>query len=267
MKKHDWIRTAAAFVATIMTASIATAGTVVELSTQSKKDGGGDATMYLDKGKLRIDSSEKGKNYSVIYQIGGEDGMKYWIIDQDEKSYTVITQADIKKIQSQVEESMKAVKKQMHSMPPSKRAQVERAYKQQLALMGRGEEMFLYDEVGSGTKVGAWATTQYVGRMGDDKLEDVWAATWRELGAPQDDFTAVTHMAEIFSSAGQKLPAFFQFGRVRGNDAFPVMVVTYEGGQETERSQVKSVIQKKLDAGVFELPDGLTPKKPPAPGR
>jgi hypothetical protein len=254
------------FASAILWASFAVAGTVVELTTESSS-AGGDATLYVDKDQLRIDSNEKGKQYSVIYKIGGEDGMVYWIIDHEDKSYTEITEADMAKIQNQVEESMKAVKKRLPTMPPSKRAEVEKAYNQQLAIMGRGEHIFQYEEVSRGVDIGGWATTQYAGRVGEDKLEDVWAATWQELDAPGDDFKVMTHMAEVFSSAGQKMPAFFQFGRIRGSEAFPIMVVTYQNGTETERSEVKSVSQKKLEASLFELPKGLSRKEITEPTR
>ena len=58
----------------------AAAGTVFTLKTEVSGSGGGDATVYVDKTRLRIDSSEKGKDYSVIFKGGGEE-MRYWLVD------------------------------------------------------------------------------------------------------------------------------------------------------------------------------------------
>ena len=164
----------------------------------------------------------------------------------------------MERMQHQIEESMKAVKKQMETMPPERRAQVEKAYLKQLGIMGQGGQMMQYKEVAKGAKVGKWSTTQYTGYLGEEKVEEVWAATWQALGAPREDFKAVIQMAEMFSSAGQRMPAYFQFGRVQGTDKFPVVVLTYEGGQQKERSEVQSVIQKTLKSSLFDLPKGLT---------
>ena len=92
----------------------------------------------------------------------------------------------------------------------------------------------------------------------EEKVEEVWAATWQALGAPREDFKAVLQMAEMFSSAGQRMPAYFQFGRVQGTEEFPVVVLTYVGGQQKERSEVESVKQKTLNSSLFDLPKGLT---------
>ena len=126
--------------------------------------------------------------------------------------------------------------------------------------MGQGDERLRYKEVATGAKVGQWTTTQYTGHMGGEKVEEVWAATWEELGAPGDDFTIMVHMGEMFASVGQRMPAYFQFGRLKSTDQFPVVVLTYEDGKQTERSEIQLVEQKDIPASRFDLPKGLTKK-------
>ena len=259
MKNIFCICIAAALTATIFVVP-AGAGTVLELKTQDVDTGAGDATVYLDANKLRIDSNETGKDYSIIYMAGGGNKTTYWIIDRTDKAYYEITPEDMKKMQEQIEQTLRMVHDRMNAMPPSQRKKVERSYEEQMIMMGRGTDLYRYDEVSSGVAIGDWSTVHYSGVVGERKLEDVWVATVEDLGAPKSDFDIVLHMAEMFVSVGQRMPAFFQFGRINGTDAFPVKVVSYKDGQETERTEVTSVKQQDLAATVFALPDGLTKK-------
>jgi hypothetical protein len=252
----------------LVVASNAVAGTVIELYTETFGDQklSGSATVYLEEKRMRIDSTEGGGNVTVIYNALGEENPFYWLIDHEEGSYIEIQKDDLVAVRARVEETMKEARKQIEGMPPDQKKQVEKMLADRMGYTAFFEEKTQYEKVSSGAKVGQWECTHYQGFREGVKIEEVWAADLGELGIDPEDLKAFEEMANLFKTVGQNLPAFFRFGGDKSEDnttfpGFPVMAVSYEGGDRKEKSEIKGLRHEKLSAGLFALPEGLEKKE------
>jgi hypothetical protein len=253
-----------AFAFLIVAAGHAPAATVLVVDTESYvgTSKGGTATLYLDDTRMRIDSNEGGNEFTIIYHAAAEPP-KYWIIDRRANSYYEFDRSAMLKTRRDLEESIKVMRRQLKSMPPAQREQMERTMKQNMTRMGFGDTRIEYSPVSRGVKVNDWRCTHYQGDREGAKVEEVWAASPSEIGISKADLRVLGEMAELFESTGQDMPAFFSFKREGREDdstydGFPVIVVSYENGKRHEKSQIKEVRKEKLPADFFALPDGLT---------
>jgi hypothetical protein len=254
----------AAFVLLTVGTGRVAAATVIVVETESYVGTTkvGTATVYLDDARVRIDSDEGGNDFTVIYHAI-EGRPTYWVIDRKAKTYYEFDRAAMLKTRRDLEESIKVMRRQLKSMPPAQREQMERTMKQNMLRMGFTETRIEYTPVSRDVKVSDWRCTHYQGDRAGVKVEEVWAAAPNELGIGDEDLRALGKMAELFESTGQDMPAFFSFKRTGREDettydGFPVIVVSYEEGKRQEKSQVKEVRSEELADDFFDLPQGFS---------
>ncbi|MFQ5511663.1 MAG: hypothetical protein ACE5EO_07425 [Candidatus Krumholzibacteriia bacterium] len=238
------------------------AGTVIVVDTETftRPTSEGTATVYLEKNRLRIDSTEGGTDYTVIYDRGTENKPRYWLIDRRASTYVEVTWRDMQRIRAQAERSRKAIDRQIQNLTPERKRQMERLYRRPVDELAKDPARPEYRKVSTGTRVSHWTCDQYEGYQGGEKREDVWAAAWGALGITRADLVVFGDMADMFEGAGQRLPAFFSFARedAAGVEGFPIMVVAYEGESPSERSKVRELRREPIDPQLFKLPEGLT---------
>lgn len=245
----------------------ALAGTRIEIETQyfEQSKAAGIATIYLDGKRMRIDSTEGGGNYTVIYRTDGKTPT-YWVVDRAAKTYVELTEEDLELIKGQTEMSRRQIEQQLEELPPEQRAALEPMYRDRIEALVRSGAPTAYRKVSSGTRVGKWTCDHYEGYDGDTKVEEVWATTFETLGVSKKDLAAFGDLATALERSGQPLPAFFYFGRdaiagEHGLSGFPVMVLSYQGERRKDKSELKGVLREAFDPQLFELPEGLTRRK------
>ncbi len=255
----SWIAVAG-LIAALVTDSRAGTVLVVDTETYTAPKSQGTATVYLEKKRMRIDSTEGGKDMTIIYKLNPKDEPHYWLIDRRASTYVEVTYADMQRIRVQVEQSREMLDRQIKNLTPEQKRQMQKLYRRPLAELAQKPTRPEYKKVATGTRVGEWTCDQYQGNQEGKKVEEVWAASWKALGINQGDLAIFGDMADMFEGAGQKLPAFFSFARedVAGVDGFPIMVVAYRDGNPIERSRVREVRRERIDPQLFELPEGLT---------
>jgi hypothetical protein len=247
--------------------SDAAAGKVLIVETDSfdSQEASGTATIYLDKKRLRIDSTEGGGDISVIYNMQDAEAPFYWVLDRKSKTYMEFTKAEIDQMKTQIEKTRKEMVTHMESMTPEQRTYTQRILDEQFGGQDGSGAKTEYKRVSEGVKVNKWKCDHYEGSRDGSKHEEVWATDWKELGLVPADVSVMGKMASLFAELGQKMPAFFHFSIEQpGSEApkgFPVLVISYKDGARSEKSQVKEVRSEKFAADLFELPEGFT-KKP-----
>jgi len=227
--------------------------------------GSGTATIYLEEKRMRIDSTEGGGDITVIYNGEGRENPYYWIIDNKASSYVEIRADELREAAALAIQALDEARKSLADRPPAERKEMERAYAERMGYAGFLEDETDYKKVSSGIKVGEWKCDHYQGFREGEKIEEVWAAGLSELRIDPKDLNALEELANLFKTVGQSLPAFFRFGGDRGESdhtfpGFPVMVVSYDKGDRAEKSTLTGVVQQELEASLFDLPEGLTPR-------
>jgi hypothetical protein len=255
----SWIA-AAGLIAALVPDSRAGTVLVVDSETYTAPKSQGTATVYMEKRRMRIDSTEGGKEMTVIYTLNPKDEPHYVLIDRRASTYVEVTFADMKRIRAQVEKSREELDRQIKSLTPERKRQMQKLYRRPLDELAKEPTHAEYHKVATGARVGEWVCDQYQGNQEGEKVEEVWAASWKALGIARGDLAIFGDMADMFEGSGQKLPAFFSFARegVTGVEGFPVMVVAYQEGNPVEKSRVREVRRERIDPQLFELPEGLT---------
>jgi hypothetical protein len=247
-------------------ASSAESGTIIHLNSEMFGSGtlNGEATIYLETNRLRIDSNEGAGAVSVIYLAGGEKGPYYWLMDFNDSSYVEIRKADLVNAREAIDDAMKKTKERLEGMPPDQKKQAEAMLAERYGALFKSPVE--YKQISSGATVGRWTCDHFQGFRDGEKAEEVWSADLKQLGIDGNDLKALKEMADLFATLGQTLPAFFRFGGEKSQgdktfSGFAVMMVSYEQGKRKEKWQVADVRREAFDAGLFKLPRGLKKKE------
>jgi hypothetical protein len=241
---------------------MAAAGTVIELSTEyfEPDRANESAKIYFDKDCVRFDAVQSGKQVSLIFRSDLEQGPVCWVVDFENGTYFEVNEETVKEIQKQIALAREMMEEQTKNIPPEQREQFRKVLEEKMGNVGRTDLDIEFKEVASGVKVNAWICTQYESYVDGVKHEDVWAAPAGDLGLTAEDLQVLSGMSDLFAGISPETNAFFQVGKEgkSGFEGFPVLVVEYINGEEHEKSEVKSVAEKKLPASTFELPEGMT---------
>ena len=190
------------------------------------------------------------------------------IIDDDHKTYSEITKADVDAISQQMSAAM-------GSLTPEQRAQMQ-------AMMGRaGRGMpgmappskTAYRKVGTDT-VGKWTCDKYEGTRDGQKVQDLCTVDPKVFGFTLADFAVSKDMADFFQKMmppgmGRAMGTseIFHIGTAeeQGFSGVPVRTITYSGGQTTtyELSDVK---RQAFPDSTFQPPAGYAKQDSPLRG-
>lgn len=220
-------------------------------------------TMFIDKDRLRMEMSGQEENQTIIFR---GDKNVFWVIDNEKKSYFEMTEDDIVKLKSQMENMQKMMKEQMKNMPEEQRKMMEEMMP--TSMPSGKKEKTTYTKMTSGVKVGKWTTTHYEGTKKGKKSDELWTVDWAHVGFDRGDFVVMTKMADFFSALSQEATDFMQVGseeweKEMGISGMPVRWVDYMNGEVTNEGSVKDISKKYLDASLFELPTGFLKDQSP----
>jgi hypothetical protein len=157
---------AAVVTATILTTATAGAADGI-LITQKMTSGGGAVTttqVQIDNMHMRAEGSgPNGRKQTMIFD-GTAQVMR--MIDDEAKTYSEMTKADIEGLSGQMSGAMTQMQEQMKNLPPEARARMEEMMKGRgMAMPGSGAAPIAYKKVGT-DKVGKWTCDKYEGRRG-----------------------------------------------------------------------------------------------------
>ena len=220
-------------------------------------------TMFIEKDRLRMEMSGEEENQTIIFR---GDKNVFWVIDSEKKSYFEMTQDDIVKLKSQMENMQKMMMEQMKNMPEEQRKMMQDMMPSNMST--EKKEKPIYTKKAGGVKVGNWTTTHYEGTKQGKKSDDLWTVDWSQAGFNRGDFAVMTKMADFFSALSQEATDFMKIGsedweKEMGISGMPVRWIDYLEGGGTSEGSVQDISQKNLDASLFELPAGFKKDQSP----
>ena len=219
---------------------------------QTTVSGGAPQTHRVQMDARRMRAETTGSTVVVF------DGTKQvmMLIDDGKKSYSEITKAEVEAIGAQVSGMMEQVQKQMQSLPPEQRAQMEAMMKGRGAGMpGMTVAKTQYRKTGTGT-VGKWTCDKYEGYQGDKKVSEICTVDPKVLGFTEADFAVSKEMMAFFK---QIMPAgaaeMFSLGSAeQGFSGVPVRTTTTSTPPTT--TEVTEVGRQSFPDSVFQAPAG-----------
>lgn len=241
-------------------------------------------TMLLGEENLKIEAKSP-TTHNVVIFMGKESRML--VADLLKRTYMEITQADLQQIKSMHQQAMGQNEQMMKNMSPEIQARMKEAMEQLKNLPPEQQEMAkkymnlptvtpeeplktTYKLIDAGATYNNWRCRKYEGYRADQKVEEVLATDFSELGVSKSDFQVFRRMSEFFESLGDmaaKVAPKFNIGseeweKEQGYRGIPVKTVTFTGGKPASTTVVREVLKQQFSGEEFRLPDGLILEKP-----
>jgi hypothetical protein len=238
---------------------------------------GADITMQMSNNGAAQTISANAQNIRIqgpdALMIFRGDQNVLWIVDQEKKTYSEMTQADVKAMSEQIKQASTQLQEQLKNVPPERRAALE-------ALMAKHQGFQapptpVVKATGVSKTVNGWPCKEYTATAGQ-KVTDVWTTDPKNLNLTTADFSAFKGFSAFMTQMLPGMDTMRGFaknfdepaeGQVPG---VPVLAVTHDAkGNETDRTELKSIDKSALPASTFVLPEGLKkeemPTRPAAP--
>ena len=236
----------------------------VALQMEERKSEGGatgqQVNMYIDAGKLRIDSGEGTSKKSTM--IFDQAKQVMWMIDHSRGSYMEMTAADVQQVKQQLDGAMKQMEAQLANMPPEQRQMIEKMMKQK---MGMGRIPSITVRVKSrGEKVGSYVCTLYEVLSDGRRIHEVWVAPSGQGLLKEAELQTFRAMAEFFEPLRQGArQSGWGLSGTEQMEGFPVRWLEYKGDRVVSEWETTKAERKALESSLFTLPPGLKKQKMP----
>lgn len=246
----------------VLVCPAAWSGVVIEMTVSGEGSDGEAAVdkIYAQGEMLRMDPHPKSgdDDMSVIFRDNA-----LWFVDHKEKTCKTIDEEGMEQLTAEIGAAMKQMEAQMAQMPPEQREMMMKMMKEKMpALMG-GESPPRRIDAGATEKVGDYSCKVHTLYVGDEKAWEVCAATEGLPGGTAEAMKAFEAMSrfaedlrEIAASgpfAGMLKTPMLDMDQV---DGFPVRVRSFDNGEISSETTLKSVTSEKLEASVFATPEG-----------
>lgn len=227
----------------------------------------GNTTIYLEGDKARVEPPQRGPRSGTVLIDGA--ARKLIIVNDNEKSYIEMSEADRQRFKTQMSAMREQVKARLAALPPEQRQKAE-------AMLGGSMDeapeskppASTFQSTGDKKTINGFACQLYR-RLEAGKLrEELCVVPWSASPVQKADFAPIQAFAKSFideMGAGNK-----QSSRLLGAiDQYPGLPVSRipidESGTRGEEEQVKSVQRGAIPAVKFSVPDGYKKRELPAP--
>lgn len=223
----------------------------------------------IEKTRMRSETDANGRRMVIVFDTAGGGVLRTF--DEQAKTYTEMTKADVDRLSAQMTSAMAQLQQQMKNLPPEQRARME-------AMMQGGRSMIGglggpppdYKKIGSDV-VGKWRCDKYEGTKNGAKASEVCTVEPSGLGFTMGDFDAPKQMAEFFA---KMLPAgvegLFRVGSAGANgfSGIPVRTVTFQNGTPRATIEMIEASRQNFPDSLFAVPAGYQKREmPTARGR
>ncbi|MGB5469815.1 MAG: hypothetical protein WBM64_05310 [Woeseiaceae bacterium] len=247
--------------------SLAHAGVVMDMVTKNASGQEEDrSTIYAQSKMVRMDEVRGEEIASSMIFLGNE----FLYVDHQKKSYLVMDEAMLDEVSAQISDAMKQMEAELARMPPEQRAMVEQMMKGQMGgMMGQQDTpppAPSVKAVGSG-KWQSKTCRKYAVFAGPEKTQELCAAKLDDIDGGDEVMQAFRSMAAYITKMTESMPMQVDDGMNPGElmdqiDGFPVHTIDYENGVAARETSVDSITERKLEPGLFTVPEGYRRENP-----
>jgi hypothetical protein len=257
MRKLTW-----SFVALAGLASAGSARAAVTIVTQHGDRPAG--TVIIDGDHVRIDHPEGDDRANVT--LVDAAAKKLVMINDKEKSYIELTDADRQRMKEMIEARRAQMKERLQNVPPDQRERIERMMKERGAMGEPAKEpASKFEPTGEKKTINGFSCQMYR-RLIDGKVrEELCAAPWGAGTLQKSDVAALQKFGAAMEDMGpmrrQRRNFLADFDQYPG---VPISRVPIEpDGKRGEETQIKSITRGAVPASKFAIPAGYTKKDLP----
>ena len=247
----------------VLASPTALAGVVMDMIT---KDGSGRqieaSKIYAQSEMVRVDNIGGSSDEQMSMIFRGEEML---MLNHKDKSYTVMDEAMLEEMNSQMSAAMQQMEAQLAQVPPAQRAMVEKMMKGQMQGMMPMQSAAPPPpprvEVGESSAWKSYPCVKYSVYSGGEKSEEICAASLDSIEGSEEAIRGFRKMAGFVKKMTKSLPGQFGVGMAENPmnmmeqiDGFPVHTVHFEKGAVTQEMSLESVTEQTLDESMFAAP-------------
>jgi len=241
--------------------------TIKSKNLDNSQNDAGSTNFYFTPDKLLIENKFKSDNSSLIFDSGKKE---FVFIDHTRKEFYQVTEGELKQFIGQLRQMVPMMKALMANLPPD---QQEKLKKQLGPILGEQQPATTFSKTASNVKVMKWSTDQYEAAQGNEKIADMFLASYSNLGVNKSDFQSFEAMKRVFGEIIGEFAGVLPLGpsiaglasNLDENPAFdtgvPVRSVTYKNGTQSGENLVQSVSKGGINSSMFAIPSGYARKK------
>lgn len=184
---------------------------------------------------------------------------KMVLVDSKSKTYTEITEKDMKNMQNAMSKYSGVIEQQMKNMSPAQRAKME---KMGLLSMQPGKvKPQVYKKKAKGVSCQKWICDQYEVYSGKEKVADRWFATNINLDKKYSPARIMKSMEKMLSAAWMKQAKESISGRPT---LIEVKSIDYQNGRPTHRMTLQDIQTQSVEGSKFQVPSGYSKRSIPS---
>ncbi len=250
-----------ALLAALSLPAAAAGGAVLEFETTDAGDGASTTRVSAEGGSSRIETVA-GTEDAAGMIFDGERGAML-ILDHDRREYSVLDEATLQQMATQVGSAMQQMREALEDMPPEQRAMAERMMKQQMP--EAQAEASMLEETGETDSINGFDCRWYEVTESGRKTTELCVASWSEIDGGEEAAGPMRRMAAFFQemarqfseAAGMDVMGRQEslFAHLEEVDGYPVLVrdLRADGGVRSE-TRLTSAETADVDPALFEPP-------------
>ena len=252
-----------------LSAQIVSADVRIEMNTKNASGKLSDSSVILAKGdNIRIDNEGRSSNdTSMIFRDN-----QIVVLNHDEKTYMVIDEQMMKKVNTQMSDAMKKMEETLSKMPPQQREMVRKMMQSTMGKMSQTQTQDESDKIrvvkGKKSKWQTYSCTEYKIYKADVQIQEVCSASINQIDNSKEIIDAFKKMAKAMKKMTESLKSI-PFVKAIDNpmsymqdiEGFPVYSKSLRKGKMTKEVFMKSAESKNLNSSLFEAPKDYKRKK------
>jgi Domain of unknown function (DUF4412) len=204
-------------------------------------------TLYIEKDRVRVENPGKDRS-TVIIDAAGK---RIVMVDDAEKSWSEMTEEDMRHFKEQLAGRKAQMEEHMKSLPPEQRKRFE-------DMLSPKEHELTFEKMGAKKSVNGFACEMYrVLEDGKPREEDC-VAPWGPKVLQKSDFAGLQKFAAEMAKNMGGMGGGRMFERFEKYPGFPVSQHPLQPGQPDE--ELKSVKRGAIPADKFAVPAGYVKK-------
>ncbi len=231
-------------------------------------------TVYADGDRLRIDNPAReagGRATTILLDAAGK---RFVTLDESNKTYTEVTEEDMKRMRGQMDAMRAQMQDRLKSMPPEQRKKMEELMGQRGgAMSGSGSgsaakpREWSFESLGQKKTINGFSCELFRVNVDGKPREEDCISPWSAGLVKREDFSGLQKFGEEMSKQlgggdGERAGGpFLRFDKAPG---LPISRVPIESdGKRGEEEQIKSIKRGALAPALFAIPAGFTKKELP----
>ncbi|MEQ6118531.1 hypothetical protein [Reichenbachiella sp. MALMAid0571] len=219
-------------------------------------------TIYMTENSMAVENNGGRDNSSFIFNSEKEE---FTYVDHSKKEYYHFDKAAMQQLKQQIQMMMMMMKQFAASMSEEQKKKMGK-------FMNKDASPMEFNAVGSSTKVGKWNAQKYEGISEGEKATEMYIASFKTIGIPQDKFQVMDKMMDYFktnlSEIATFLPTGGSFSQMGFDDSspvfkegIPVKTVSYKSETADNENTVESINQESFSDALFKAPSGYSKKQ------